>query len=162
MIGLFICCSGRLDTLNPTIDQRVLDYANILTTTEEDSLFNLINEIRVSIGPHLGIVIIDSLNGKTIEQFAFDTFEKIRLGRMAYKDGILIAISMKEKLIRVDTGEGIVAIVNDDEAEFINTKIISPKFKEENYFDGLLDAIHYIRNKLEPNKAYFNRLNKEL
>jgi uncharacterized protein len=153
-------CNGRLDRLNPTIEQRVIDYPNILTNAERDSLFQIIDEIRVSIGPHLAIVITDSLKGITIDQFANNTFEKIKLGRMAYKDGVLIVVSMKEKLIRIDTGEGIVTIISDEEAKYINTAIISPKFKEQDYFEGLLAAVQYIRGKLEADKIYLNRFSE--
>lgn len=156
----FYGCNSRLEQLNPSIEQRVIDHSNTLSPIERDSLFKVIDEVRVTIGPHMGIVITDSLNGLTIDKFAYDTFEKIRLGRMAYKDGILIAISMKESLIRIETGEGIIAVVNDEDAKYINTAIISPKFKEHKYFDGLLAAIFFIRNKLEQNRAYFKRYKK--
>lgn len=156
----FFGCNGRLEQLNPPIERRVIDYGNILSPIERDSLFQVIDDIRVSIGPHLAVVITDSLNGITIDKFAYDTFEQIRLGRMAYKDGLLIAVSMKESLIRIETGEGIIAAISDEDAKYINITIISPKFKEHKYFDGLLAAIFFIRNKLEQNRVYFNRYSK--
>jgi uncharacterized membrane protein YgcG len=143
-----------------SIERRVIDYGNILSPIERDSLFQAIDDIRVSIGPHLAVVITDSLNGITIDKFAYDTFEQIRLGRMAYKDGLLIAVSMKESLIRIETGEGIIAAISDEDAKYINITIISPKFEEHKYFDGLLAAIFFIRNKLEQNRVYFNRYSK--
>ena len=147
------CLRGRVEFSNPKIDERIMDEAKLFSDQQKDSLFELIRRLDSDIGSQIGIATTDSLKkGETIDDFSLKMVDEMRLGRRNYRDGILFAISKKEKIIRIDVGDGLTKIIPDDKAKWINVELIIPKFRDGLYYEGLYNGVSYTKKLIESNK----------
>lgn len=154
-VSLFIwtsCLRGRVEFSNPKIDERIMDEAKLFSDQQKDSLFELIRKLDSDIGSQIGIATTDSLDGVSIEKFSLKKVDEMRLGRRNFSDGILFAISKKDKKIRIDVGDGLTKIIPDDKAKWINQELILPKFREGLYYEGLYNGVSYTKKLIESNK----------
>jgi len=149
LIAFFNSCLKRIENGTPDIKDRIIDRVDMLSKSEEDSLFNLIRELDVEYGPQIAVLIVDSLNREDIQDLAWKTADKIKLGRRTFADGIIICVSVRDQLVRITIDKGLVKIVPDDSAKFINNDIMIPEFKNANYFLGLYSGISYLKKLIE-------------
>ena len=74
------------------------------------------------------------------------------VGKNEKSNGILIAISIGYRQIRIQNGDGISSILSDDETAKIIRNQIIPYFKKEDYFEGtkagILKLIELLRKRL--------------
>lgn len=124
----------------PNLNSRVNDYAAILTVSEEDKLNELLKSLEDSIGSQLVILTIESLEGRTIEEYSMDVVENSTIGREKYKDGILITLALTDRKVRIEVGYGLELIVKDEIAKKIIDSIMVPEFQEQKYNEGLTNA----------------------
>lgn len=142
-------CLRRVENRIPLLQDRIMDRADLLSENQEDSIFSLIKELDVSLGPQIAVLTVDSLNGEDIETLAWRTADEIGLGRTTFRDGILICVSKRDQSIRISIDKGLKRIVGDDSAKFINTKIIIPEFRDDNYFLGLYKGVSHLKKSIE-------------
>lgn len=144
-----ISCLRRVENKIPLLQNRILDKADLLSEAQEDSLFYLIKELDISLGPQIAILTVDSLSGEDIEKLAWRIADEIHLGRYTFKDGIIICVSEKDQLLRISVDKGLKKIVSDDLAKFTNNEIIIPEFRNDNYFLGLYKGVNFLKKSIE-------------
>ena len=76
----------------------------------------------------------------------------MKLGRSNFNDGLLIAVALKERAIRIEVGYGLEKIIKDEIASRIIREEIGPRFKEEKFYEGLYTAVEKIKKLIEENK----------
>lgn len=152
--GLFMSCHRKADqrTNELKIENRIFDHANLLTTNQEDSIFQLIKSLDSSIGPQIAVVTTDTLKGESIEQYSLAMAEKLKLGRAGFDDGILISVVVKEREMRIEVGYGLERIIKDEIASRINREEMVPSFRAHDYAGGLTKGIKRIIKLIEENK----------
>jgi uncharacterized protein len=132
---------------NPT--GYVNDYANILSPSQEKRLTTTISTFKLKTTNQLAVVIIDSLNGTGIEEYALALFNKWGIGTKEKDNGVLLLFSMKERKMRIATGYGIEKIMTDADCKKIIETILVPHFKQKKYFGGINAAIKDIIRRLK-------------
>ncbi len=125
----------------------VNDYANVLNNRQREDLENQLRKIENVTSVEIAIAMFDSI-GYPIEDYANLLFEKWGIGKKNKDNGILIIVSMKERLIRIEVGYGLESIITDGIAGEIIRKRIIPYFREGNYYLGLKSAINGIQERL--------------
>lgn len=118
----------------------VQDKASLLTSSEVEALTNVIFQHYESGSFQEAILIVPSLEGKDIESYALEVFDAWKLGSSGANNGILILVALQERLMRIEVGYGLEAIVTDAKAGLIIRKLMAPLFQEGRYADGLLAA----------------------
>lgn len=154
---LWICmqllaCDKEPSNQELRIEDRIFDYANLLTSNQEDSLFQLIKSLDTEIGSQIAVVIVDTLNGQRIEQYSLQMCERLGLGRSKFNDGILISVAVKNRQMRIEVGTGLEMIIKDEIASRINREEMMPRFREDDFAGGLTSAIKRIIQLIEANK----------
>lgn len=141
LLGLSFSCADRKASDNPySLQQRIIDHAEILTAEQEDSLITIMEDLELKIGPQIAILTVPTLDGEKIEEFSFNTFEATRLGRDKYNDGVLITIVYQDREMRIEVGTGLENILKDEIAAQILRDDIAPKFKEGSSDVGYMQA----------------------
>lgn len=135
-----------------TKEARIVDLANKISPTAEDSIFNLIRNLEKDIGSQIAVITIETLNGEEINSFSIRAAEQMGLGRDKYLDGVLLVFSLQEKLMRIEVGFGLEKILRDEIAKRICTEIIAPRFIEGNYGQGIYLGIAEVKKLIEQNK----------
>ncbi|MEK7652461.1 MAG: TPM domain-containing protein [Patescibacteria group bacterium] len=120
----------------------VSDYAEMLKPEEKISLENKLSEFEKQTTNEIGVVTIKSLDGNTIENIAQEIFTKWRIGKKDKNNGVLLLISLGDRQTRIHTGYGVEPFLTDIGTSYIQSDIITPAFKQENYFDGINGAVN--------------------
>ncbi len=128
----------------------VNDFANILSSSEETQLTAIINEIEKNTSVEIAIVTIDTTESEGgINQYAERLFAKWKIGKKGEDNGLLILVSVKERLVRIEVGYGLEGYIPDLETKRIREEFINPKFKEGDYGQGLINSIKEIKDILQ-------------
>lgn len=87
--------------------QRIVDNADLLTSSQEEELSKLIDEVSVNNKFDLVIVTIDSLEGKSAEAYADDYYDYNGYGYSDNYSGALFLISTENKRHISTCGDGL-------------------------------------------------------
>jgi uncharacterized protein len=130
----------------------VTDRVGILSAQDKERLSSEMAALEKQIGSQLAILIIDSTDGETLEQFALRTANEWKIGRKDIDDGVLIVVGMADKQVRIEVGKGLERVIPDREAEKIIFHFIAPAFRKEKYSDGLLLGVLGIKQRIQENQ----------
>ena len=118
----------------PALKGRVSDYASVLTDSQ---VRDLTNKLRASSkGDQTAVLIIKTLDGASIEEFASDVFSKWKLGDKEKNDGLLLIIVTQDRKLRIHTGYGMEAKIVDYQASLIIDKM-KPALKAGDWAKGI-------------------------
>ncbi|WP_421808626.1 TPM domain-containing protein [Flagellimonas sp.] len=121
----------------PTLTEIVTDKAQIFTPSELEELRTKLYQFESETSNQLVILTIDALGNETIEGYAFEVFNKNKLGQEGKDNGILILFSELDREVRIEVGYGLESYITDAVASRIIRNTMIPKFKEEDYYGGL-------------------------
>lgn len=139
----------------PTLNQPVIDQANILSEAEKEQLNQKILSLYQQGKAQIGIVIVPTTGQEDIFDYALRVGEKWQLGSSKRDNGLLIAVAVNDRRIQILTGYGLEGVLPDIVASRIIRNQITPYFKQAQYAQGLsagLDEIGRILN-LDPEVA---------
>ncbi len=124
------------------------DYAGVLSSEQKNSFEQSLSDYQKATGTEIGIAIVKNLNGGEIDDFTVRTFEEWKLGQTGKDNGVLIVAAMEDHKIRIEVGYGLEPYLNDSKAGIIIREKISPKFKTNDYYGGLIDGVEAIKDQL--------------
>lgn len=133
----------------PEPAQFVNDYADFLSEGERLYLENMLKTYSDSTSNQIVIVSIESLEGYPLETYSLELAQKWGIGQKETDNGILILLSKEERKIRIEVGYGLEDKIPDLFAQHVIDKEMTPKFKEGNFYGGLLDALKALKKALE-------------
>jgi uncharacterized protein len=127
----------------------VNDYTNTLSGSDEARLTAICEELERANTAELAIVIIDTLEGRSVEDYAQDLFETWGIGKEGADNGVLILMAMMDREWRVHTGYGVEGTLTDSLAMRIMENEAVPEFRDGNFGQGLINAATQIKLVLE-------------
>lgn len=130
----------------PSPRDYVSDWADQLTDAQEQSLNARLKALEDSTTVQLLVIIGNSLEGANIDQWANETFNAWKLGQAGKNNGILVAIFMDDRLMRIELGVGLEADLTDVEANNVIEYVIAPQLKAGNVYLAVDDAITELGN----------------
>jgi len=122
----------------------VVDETNTLTYSQIRSLANKLKVFEDFTSNQVVVYIINSLEGKNIEEYAFEIATKNKIGQEGKNNGVLFLISMKEKKMRIEVGYGLEGALPDATCKMIIENEVKPEFKNSNYYEGIEKGINAI------------------
>ena len=125
----------------PRIEQRVNDFTNTLSYNEWKSIENLLQRFEDSTSTQVAVVLINSLNGESIEQYATKLFEKNKIGQSKKDNGVLLVISKGDRATRIEVGYGLEGVLTDALCSQIIEKEIDPQFQQGNFYGGIVTGV---------------------
>lgn len=120
------------------------DYAGILTNDQKTALENKLVSFEQESGNEIAIVTIPNLGGDTIENFAVKLFEDWKIGKKGKDNGILVLIAKEDRKIKIEVGYGLEGALTDAQSFWIIDKVMKPAFQQENYYQGIGEAVDKI------------------
>ena len=103
------------DIPSATSDFYVNDFAGVFTETEKSKLMaNAVTLEKELDGIQVVVTTIKSLDGDTIENYAYNMYNKYGVGKNDM--GLLILLATEDRQIRVEVGRGMEAYINDAKA----------------------------------------------
>jgi uncharacterized protein len=118
----------------------VVDLANIIPGEQKARLESALKELEIKTTAQVIVLTIQSLDGDDMADFAQRTFEKWKLGKKGKDNGLLIAVSLKDKKYRFHTGYGLEGALPDSLVGSIGRDYFVPEFRKGNYGGGLFNG----------------------
>lgn len=129
-----------IDPPNPP--KLVNDYAGVLSKEQVAILEEKLVALDDSTSNQIAIVILKTLEGYEVQEYANKLFRKWGIGNKKTNNGVLILASIDDRKIWIEVGYGLEGAIPDVTASSIYRNEIVPEFKEQNYFRGLDNAIN--------------------
>lgn len=120
---------------NPT--GHVNDFADMLTQAEEQRLETKLRNYRDTTTTVIAIATLNSLQGYPIEDIGTRLFNDWNLWEGDKDNGILILIAKEERQMRIEVGYGLEGAIPDVMAGRIIREILTPQFKQGQFYSGL-------------------------
>jgi len=136
-----------LRSLRPTAD--VNDYAGILTPAHRQALEQRCRSLRETTGAQLAVVLLDSLEGGQVDDFAVKLFKQWGIGQKGENNGVLLLVAIKDRKARIEVGYGLEPILPDALAGRILSEQLFPEFKQKKYADGLQATVERLADIIE-------------
>lgn len=121
----------------PSTPQLVTDLAGILSPAEKASLENKLVAIDDSSSNQIAVVVLPTLDGYPIEDYATKLFREWGIGNKKTNNGILLLISLNEHKVRIEVGYGLEGAIPDITAINIIDNDIKPAFRAKSYYEGI-------------------------
>ena len=97
----------------PELRQQVTDITGTLSTSEQQSLTQQLQDITHKTRAQVAVLVVPSTGDDSIEQYATRVFDNWRLGDAKRNDGILIIVAWSDRTVRIQVGYGLEEKVTD-------------------------------------------------
>ncbi|MBN1415933.1 MAG: TPM domain-containing protein [Bacteroidales bacterium] len=125
----------------PMIPLRLVnDFTGLLSEDQQISLNNKLLQFNDSTSTQIYVITYNDLQGYPAAEFAAALGEKWGIGQKGKDNGIVILVSPENQKIAIQTGYGLEGAVPDAICVRIIHNVISPAFKEGNFYHGLDSA----------------------
>lgn len=115
----------------------VHDDANILSPSTKAELEAVLKHHRDSTSNQIAVLLVPSLDGDDIDDYANRVFQEWKLGDEKKDNGVLFLIAMQDKKMRIEVGYGLEGTLTDALSSRINRNEVSPYFRTGDYENGV-------------------------
>ncbi len=121
----------------PTLTGRVVDNAELLSSSEHERLTRLLAEHESQTTNQVVVVTLKSLQGYGIEDFGYQLGRHWGIGQEGKDNGVLLVVAPTERKVRIEVGYGLEGTLTDAlSRDIIETRIL-PAIKKGDYEAGI-------------------------
>jgi len=148
---LWLLCApwAAAEVAVPPLHARVTDLTGTLQPEQQAALEQTLQTFENRKGSQIAVLIVPTTQPETIEQYAIRVAEAWKLGRKGVDDGVLLLIARNDRKLRIEVGYGLEGAIPDAVAKRIVSEIITPYFKQEDYFGGIRAGVDRIIRVVE-------------
>lgn len=125
----------------PRPSARVNDYASVLSPNAVSRLESQLMRFEKETSNQIVVAIFPSLDEESLDDFTNRLFEEWRLGQKDRNNGVLLAIFMKEKKVRIEVGYGLEGVLTDALSSRIIRDELAPEFRAGHPDAGIEKAV---------------------
>jgi len=146
LLLVIVICSvcAAAETKIPKLEQRISDFTNTLSFQEWQQLDHLLKSFEDTTSTQIVVVIVNSLEGESVEEYANKVFKENKIGQAKKDNGVLLVVAKQDHAVRIEVGYGLEGALTDAIASQIIRQEIIPHFKSENYFGGIVTGVDAI------------------
>lgn len=139
ILGLFFICfqSTNAQTEYLVLTEIATDNAKLFSESETLQLRQKLTAYETETTHQIVVLTIDNLGNDTVESYAYQVFNRNELGQKAKDNGLLFLIAKNDRKFRIEVGKGLEPIITDAFASRIIRETMTPKFKEELFYEGV-------------------------
>jgi uncharacterized protein len=141
----------------PALTGRVVDTANILSSSARAELTAKLAAFEAKTTDQLVVATVRSLGGDSIENYANKLFREWKLGQKDKNNGVLLLVAPSERKVRIEVGYGLEGTLTDAISRFIIENSILPRFRANDYADGISRGANSIIDVLTGDPAEWKR-----
>jgi uncharacterized protein len=102
----------------------VTDLANVIAPATKARLEALCAEVEQKTGAQIAVVTVNSLDGRTREDYAADLYKQLGVGSKKENRGVLLLVAPKERQYKIEIGYGLEPLINDARAGDIGREMV--------------------------------------
>ncbi|MEO9150275.1 MAG: TPM domain-containing protein [Burkholderiaceae bacterium] len=125
----------------PRLARHATDLTGTLTAQQVDQLDAQLVALEKAKGAQLIVLMVGSTGGQDIESYSLAVAEANKVGRKGTDDGVLLLIAKDDHRVRIEVGYGLEGAIPDAATARIIREYIAPKFRGNDYFGGISDAV---------------------
>lgn len=145
LLALLLVAAGlslaRADEAPPRLARHVTDLTGTLTAQQVDQLDSQLAALEKRKGAQLVVLMVGSTQPQDIEGYSLAVAEANKVGRKGPDDGVLLLIAKNDRRVRIEVGYGLEGAIPDAAAARIIREYIAPKFRANDYYGGINDAL---------------------
>lgn len=128
----------------PQPPMAVNDFGQLLESFQEEALEQKIRAYNDSTSSAIVIITVPDLQGYDIAEVALKYLREWGVGQKDKDNGVVIMVSNTERRARIETGFGMEGVLPDILAKQIIDQRMIPFFRENDYYQGLNNAVDAI------------------
>ncbi|AZG08853.1 YgcG family protein [Pigmentiphaga sp. H8] len=121
----------------PPFGGLVTDLTSTLTAEQRSGLEQQLRAFQERKGSQLAILVVPSTAPESVEQYSLRVAEAWKPGRKNVDDGVLFLVAKDDRRMRIEVGYGLEGVLNDATANRILNEIVTPRFREGDYYGGI-------------------------
>ena len=121
----------------PPRSGRVVDRADLLTSSQEGVLTRELAELESRTGDQLVIVTLSSIAGQPIGPYARALGNRWNLGQPGRNNGVLILVVVRDNQVRIEVGSGLGEIVTEAAAQRIIDRDMLPGLRRDDWYQAI-------------------------
>jgi uncharacterized protein len=133
----------------PPLSKRVTDLTGTLTAEQAAALDKRLGEFEARKGAQIAVLVVPTTRPETIEQYGIRVAEQWKIGRAKADDGLIVIVAKDDHALRIEVGYGLEGAVPDLKASRIIREIITPRFRENDFYGGLSAGTQALMNLVE-------------
>lgn len=142
LFGLLVFCFNQVQAQDylpakPKKETSVYDQAQMMSQAEAKMLEQKLINYSDTTSTQIVVITINSLDGNDVALYATELAHKWGIGQKDEDNGILLLISKEDRRMTIRTGYGVEHKLTDALSRRIIENIITPAFKQGNYYQGL-------------------------
>lgn len=128
----------------PPLTGRVNDTAGMLSASQRTTLERMLSGLEETNSSQVVLLTVPDLQGLTIEDYAIRVAESWKIGQKGLDNGVILVVALKERKIRIEVGYGLEPLVTDAKSDYIIRRLMIPRFREGDYYQGIHDGLERI------------------
>lgn len=144
VIMIIPAAATSIDLPKPTNNFFVNDFAGVIDSEYEQHIQNEAVSLYEKTDAQVVVVTIDSLNGESLEEYANVLFEEWGIGSAKEDNGVLLLVSIGDRLSRIEVGYGLEGALPDGKTGRIQDNYMIPYFEENEYGAGITNGFFAI------------------
>lgn len=151
LAALWLLCApwAVAEVAVPPLKARVTDLTGTLRPAQQAALEQTLQAFEEKKGSQIAVLIVPTTQPEPIEQYAIRVAESWKLGRKGVDDGVLLLVAKNDRKLRIEVGYGLEGAIPDVVAKRIISEIISPRFKQGDYYGGVSAGVERIIKAVE-------------
>ena len=137
-------CFAGAQIAVPPLSGRVTDQTATLSAEQKATLEQTLQAFEARKGSQLAVLIVPTTATEPIEQYALRVAEQWKLGRKQVDDGAVLVVAKSDRALRIEVGYGLEGALNDATSKRIISEIITPRFKQEDFYGGITAGVAQI------------------
>jgi uncharacterized protein len=122
----------------------VTDLPGRLDPQTVQEINTLIGQLEQETTAEMAVVVIHTLDGRSIEEFAVELFRRWGIGKKEADNGLLFLWSVNDRRVRIEVGYGLEGILPDGKVGSILDTYVIPHFKDEAYDQGVFEGVRIL------------------
>ena len=115
----------------------VHDDAGLLTPNDQQVLSQKLKNFEQETSNQIVVATFPSLDGEVLEDLSIRIAEAWKIGQKDKDNGVILLVFPQDRKLRIEVGYGLESVIPDVLASKIIEKIIKPRFRSEQYYEGL-------------------------
>lgn len=144
LVILFLFCLSLQAKDAYILRERVTDETGTLSKEFHSYLEEKLAKYESQTTNQIVVLVIESLEGDSIEDFSIRMAEKNQIGQKNYDNGVLLTIAKSDRKLRIEVGYGLEGQLTDVLCNRIIRSEITPYFKKDDFEKGIDTGINSI------------------
>jgi uncharacterized protein len=125
----------------PKLARHITDLTGTLSAAQVDQLDTQLTTLEKTKGAQLVVLMVGTTAGQDIDDYSLAVAEANKIGRKGIDDGVFLLIVKNDHQVRIEVGYGLEGAIPDAACARIIREYIAPKFRSNDYFGGISDAV---------------------